>query len=103
MTSLIFQLKLLLLKFFHLIILGSVKLNLKKSRLYNKNINKSLEFLTQNLLKNQIIGGPDQDDADSIISSAALRFLSTDKKFGMFKFIYERGMDFWRIDKYNLK
>ena len=45
------------------------------------NINKSLEFFNSKpLKKNQIIGGPDQDDADSIISSAALRFLSTDKK-----------------------
>ena len=46
-----------------------------------KNINKSLKFFNSKpLKKNQIIGGPDQDDADSIISSAALRFLSTDKK-----------------------
>ncbi len=46
-----------------------------------ENINKSLDFFnSQPLKKNQIIGGPDQDDADSIISSAALRFLSTDKK-----------------------
>ena len=46
-----------------------------------ENINKSLEFFNSNpLKKNQIISGPDQDDADSIISSAALRFLSTDKK-----------------------
>ena len=45
------------------------------------NINKSLKFFNSKpLKKNQIIGGPDQDDADSIISSAALRFLSTDKK-----------------------
>ena len=41
-------------------------------------INKSLKFFNSKpLKKNQIIGGPDQDDADSIISSAALRFLST--------------------------
>ena len=46
-----------------------------------ENINKSLEFFNSKpLKKNQIIGGPDRDDADSIISSAALRFLSTDKK-----------------------
>ena len=46
-----------------------------------ENINKSLEFFnSKRLKKNQIIGGPDQDDADSIISSAALRFLSADKK-----------------------
>ena len=46
-----------------------------------ENINKSLEFFNSKpLKKNQIIGGPDQDDADSIISSAALRFLSADKK-----------------------
>ena len=36
-----------------------------------ENINKSLEFFNSNpLKKNQIIGGPDQDDADSIISSS---------------------------------
>ena len=46
-----------------------------------ENINKSLQFFNSKpLKKDQIIGGPDQDDADSIISSAALRFLSTDKK-----------------------
>ena len=46
-----------------------------------ENINKSLKFFNSKpLKKNQIIGGPDQDDADSIISSAALRFLSTDNK-----------------------
>ena len=46
-----------------------------------ENINKSLEFFNSKpLKKNQIIGGPDQDDADSIISSAALRFLSADKQ-----------------------
>ena len=40
-----------------------------------------LEFFNSNpLKKNQIIGGPDQDDADSIISSAALRFLSAEKQ-----------------------
>ena len=53
----------------------------KKVGYTKKNINKSLEFFNSKpLKKNQIIGGPDQDDADSIISSAALRFLSTDKK-----------------------
>ena len=46
-----------------------------------ENINKSLEFFNSKpLKKDQIIGGPDQDDADSIISSAALRFLSSDNK-----------------------
>ena len=45
-----------------------------------ENINKSLRFFkSKPLQKNQIIRGPDQDDADSIISSAALRFLSTQK------------------------
>ena len=43
-------------------------------------INKSLKFFnSKTLKKNQIIGGPDQDDADSIISSAALRFFSAQK------------------------
>ena len=80
--SLIFQIKLLLLKSFRLIILDLLKLNLKKKVGYTiEKINKSLEFFnSKRLKKNQIIGGPDQDDADSIISSAALRFLSTDKK-----------------------
>jgi len=46
-----------------------------------KNINKSLKFFNSKpLKKNQIISGPDQDDADSIISSAALRYLSADKQ-----------------------
>ena len=45
-----------------------------------ENINKSLAFFnTQSLKKNQVIGGPDQDDADAIISSAALRFFSAQK------------------------
>ena len=53
----------------------------KKVGYTTENINKSLEFFNSKpLKKNQIIGGPDQDDADSIISSAALRFLSADKK-----------------------
>ena len=44
-------------------------------------INESLKFFNSRPLKNNYkIFGPDQDDADSIISSAALRFLSTDKK-----------------------
>ena len=44
-------------------------------------INKSLKFFNSRpLYKNQKICGPDQDDADSIISSAALRFLSTNEK-----------------------
>ena len=33
-------------------------------------------FETNNLSKNTKIEGPDQDDADAIISSAALRFFS---------------------------
>ena len=45
-----------------------------------KNINKSLSFFNSKLLnKNQLIGGPDQDDADAIISSAALRYFSSQK------------------------
>ena len=41
-------------------------------------INKSLKFFNSKpLKKNHKIFGPDQDDADSIISSAALRFFST--------------------------
>ena len=28
---------------------------------------------------NQVIGGPDQDDADAIVSSAALRYFSSQK------------------------
>ena len=48
---------------------------------YNLNkINCALNyFSTNNLCKNIIIGGPDQDDADAIISSAALRHLSKKK------------------------
>ena len=42
-----------------------------------KNINKALDFFkSQPLSNDQDIKGPDQDDADSIISSAALRFFS---------------------------
>ncbi|MDA7693082.1 hypothetical protein N8801_02005 [Alphaproteobacteria bacterium] len=42
-----------------------------------ENINKALTFFeTNNLSKNIKIEGPDQDDADAIISSAALRFFS---------------------------
>ncbi len=53
----------------------------KKVGYTTENINKSLNFFnSKSLKKNQIIGGPDQDDADSIISSAALRFLSADKQ-----------------------
>ena len=44
------------------------------------NINKSLAFFnSQSLNKNYVIGGPDQDDADAIISSAALRYFSLQK------------------------
>ncbi len=47
-----------------------------------ENINKSLSFFnSKSLNKNQVIGGPDQDDADSIISSAALRYFSGQKVF----------------------
>ncbi len=43
-----------------------------------KNINKSLSFYNSKMLnKNQVIAGPDQDDADAIISSAALRYFSS--------------------------
>ena len=42
-----------------------------------KNINNALDFFkSQPLSNDQDIKGPDQDDADSIISSAALRFFS---------------------------
>ena len=45
-----------------------------------KNINKSLAFFNSKPLeKNQVIGGPDQDDADAIISCAALRYFSCQK------------------------
>ncbi len=45
-----------------------------------ENINKALKFFgSKQLKKNQVISGPDQDDADSIVSSAALRFLSSKK------------------------
>ncbi len=45
-----------------------------------KNINKSLCFFNSKKLdKNQEISGPDQDDADAIISSAALRYFSSRK------------------------
>ena len=45
-----------------------------------KNINKSLCFFnSKGLNKNKEIGGPDQDDADAIISSAALRYFSSRK------------------------
>ena len=47
-----------------------------------ENINKSLGFFnSQSLNKNQVIGGPDQDDADAIISSAALRYFTAKKVF----------------------
>ena len=46
-----------------------------------ENINSGLNFYKSlPLPNNQIIKGPDQDDADSIISSAALRFLSRNEK-----------------------
>ncbi|MDC1260280.1 hypothetical protein N8014_01745 [Pseudomonadota bacterium] len=44
-------------------------------------INNTLNyFKSKNLPLNTIIGGPDQDDADAIISCAALRYLSTKKE-----------------------
>ena len=44
-------------------------------------INHALSCLkSQKLPKNTIIGGPDQDDADAIISCAALRYLSNKKE-----------------------
>ena len=50
-------------------------------------INKSLEHFNSKPLDNsQIISGPDQDDADSLISAAALRHFSSKK-------------DTWRIPK----
>ena len=43
-----------------------------------KNINKSLSYFNSKPLdKKQVIGGPDQDDADAIISCAALRYFSS--------------------------
>ncbi len=45
-----------------------------------KNINKSLSYFNSKPLdENQVIGGPDQDDADAIISCAALRYFSSQK------------------------
>ena len=45
-----------------------------------KNINKGLSFFnSKSLKKNYVIGGPDQDDADAIISSAALRYFTSQK------------------------
>ena len=45
-----------------------------------KSINKSLKFFnSDDLDENTSIGGPDQDDADAIISAAALRFFSSKK------------------------
>ncbi len=44
-------------------------------------INDALNYYNCNSLpENIIIGGPDQDDADAIISAAALRFFSANKK-----------------------
>ena len=46
-----------------------------------ENINKSLKFFNSDVLdENTKIGGPDQDDADAIISAAALRFFSSNKE-----------------------
>ena len=45
-----------------------------------ENINKCLSFFNSKPLdKNQVIGGPDQDDADAIISCAAIRYFSFQK------------------------
>jgi len=44
-------------------------------------INHALScFKSQNLPTNTIIGGPDQDEADAIISYAALRYLANKKE-----------------------
>ena len=59
--------------------LSSVKPS-KKFGYTLENINKSLDFFNSHSLnKDQVIGGPDQDDADAIISSAALRYFSAQK------------------------
>ena len=56
-----------------------------------ENINLALNFFKSSpLLKEQIISGPDQDDADSIISSAALRF-------------YSRNNEIWKVPKSSQK
>ena len=54
-------------------------LNLKKKIGYSiDKINQALNFFNSNSLdKNINIGGPDQDDADAIISAAAMRFFSS--------------------------
>ena len=57
----------------------------------HENINKSLSFFNSNPLdKNYVLGGPDQDDADAIISSAALRYFSNQK-------------DVWRVPSVSKK
>ena len=54
-------------------------------------INNSLDYFNSKPLNNnQIISGPDQDDADSLISAAALRHFSSKK-------------DTWRIPKISKK
>ena len=56
-----------------------------------ENINLALNFFKSSPLpKGQIISGPDQDDADSIISSAALRF-------------YSRNNEIWKVPKSSQK
>ena len=53
----------------------------KKIGYTNNKINEALNYYNCNSLKENItIGGPDQDDADAIISAAAIRFFSGNKK-----------------------
>ncbi len=50
-----------------------------------KDINISLKYFNSNpVQKTIILGGPDQDDADALISSAAIRFFSSDKQLWYF-------------------
>ena len=69
-----------------------------------ENINKALDFFKSQPLPNeQEIKGPDQDDADSIISSAALRFFSEkDAVWQVPKQVKKRRMDIWCSIKYYL-
>jgi hypothetical protein len=54
---------------------------LKKLGYTLEQINYTLNcFKSKKLPLNTIIGGPDQDDADAIISCAALRYLSNKKE-----------------------
>ena len=59
--------------------LSSVK-PIKNYGYTRETINKTLCFFNSKALdENQVIGGPDQDDADAIVSSAALRYFSSQK------------------------